>query len=278
VGGLCSVQLHCLAMHVIFLCRNVLYCTILGFTVLTTRTFLLLSSLLSQQAEIASFREDAIRTVQAANACNNNDHTELDQQREQQQEEHCLRGLEKKMLKRPPPNFVKQLLALQKYQKQRRRKTRSRSPGRIGRGKIDNSSDDLATSLQLFSIACSKWARKRAIQLAAEDEFDAYHIFMEGLRKPQQKQHQPYNNAHQDNSDDDNQSDDDEDGDFDADEEFDFCTEGDFVNEIYDYKHRHHDPTEDETEFDDSYDFEDCDFATVPCDGDTPFEQQQPIL
>ena len=152
----------------------------------------------------------------------------------------CLRGLEKKMLKRPPPNHVKNVLALQAHQK------------RSGKG-------DLATTLQLFSIACSKWARKRAIQLAAEDEYDAYHIFMAGLRKPShENQNNSNNNANDD--DDDYDCDDkadleehDDDCDYDDDDqEFDFCTESDFVNSIYDYKHKH-DPTEDETEYDDSY-------------------------
>ena len=189
-------------------------------------------SIKQQQAEIASFRENAIRTVQALNACDG-DESELDQ------EEACLRGLEKKMLKRPPPNFVRSLLRLQAHQ----RKT--------GKG-------DLTTSLQLFSIASSKWARKRAIQLAAEDEYDAYHIFMAGLKQ--------YGNVQNDNDDEENDDDDDyhsdEEDDFAAfcdGEDFDYCTEGDFVtesdyvNNVYDLKHSKHDATEDETEYDDSY-------------------------
>ena len=170
------------------------------------------------------------------------------------EEEYCLRGLEKKMLKRPPPNFVRSLLRLQDHQR------------RTGKGGLD----ELTTSLQLFSIASSKWARKRSLQLAAEDEYDAYHIFMAGLHQ--------YGNAQKDgdhNNDDDD--DDDVDDDYGSDEEddfaafcegegedFDFCTEGDFVaesdyiNNVYDLKHSKYDSTEDETEYDDSCEDDFC--------------------
>lgn len=162
--------------------------------------------------DIASFRTDTLRTVQAQRALEKEEGGQT-----LNEEEFCLRGLEQKLLKRPPPNFVKRVLRLQAKQKR-------------------SAIKDPATGLQLFSEACSKWARKRAIQLAAEDEFAAYQIFMSGLRKPQ------YDKEGDD-------SDDDDDEDYYEDEEFDFCTEGDFVNDIYDYKHDH---TEDETEFDDS--------------------------
>lgn len=143
------------------------------------------------------------------------------------------------MLKRPPPNFVRSLLRLQDHQR------------RTGKGGVDQ----LATSLQLFSIASSKWARKRALQLGAEDEYDAYHIFMAGL-------HQYGNDQmHGEKEDDYNDYDSYEEDDFAAfceDEDFDFCTESDFVtesdyiNNAYDLKHGKYDSTEDETEYDDS--------------------------
>ena len=161
-----------------------------------------------QQDDIASFRDDAIRTVQAVHACEKGGEP-LDE------DQYCARGLEQKLLKRPPPNFVKRVLRLQAKLR------------RSGFG-------DSATSLQLFSEACSKWARKRAVQLAAEDEFDAYQIFMAGLRGQQQYDHEG------DEFDEDDEY---------CEDDFDFCTESDFVNDIYDYKH---DVTEDETEFDDS--------------------------
>lgn len=128
------------------------------------------------------------------------------------------------MLKRPPPNFVKRVLRLQTHQKR-------------------SGSDKTTTSLQLFSEACSKWARKRAVQLAAEDEYEAYQIFMAELRGQQQYDHEG-----------DDLYSGEEDDEYYEEGDFDFCTESDFVNDIYDYKHDH---TEDETEFDDSDAF-DC--------------------
>ena len=183
------------------------------------------------------------------NACGG-DETKLEE------EDYCLRGLEKKMLKRPPPNFVRSLLRLQDHQR------------RTGKGGMD----ELTTSLQLFSIASSKWARKRSLQLGAEDEYDAYHIFMAGLHQ--------YGNAqndgdHDDNDDVDDQYDSDEEDDFAAfceDEAFDFCTEGDFVaesdyiNNVYDLKHSKYDSTEDETEYDESCE-DDYDNMLVMMDG-----------
>lgn len=216
------------------------------------------------QTEIASFRDDAIRTVQALNACGG-DESELDA------DETCLRGLEKKMLKRPPPNFVRSLLRLQAHQ---RRTTNNESKGEL-----------IATSLQLFSIASSKWARKRALQLAGQDEYDAYRIFMAGLKQ--------YGNA---NDNDDADSNDDDDDDYDSDEEddfaafcdgeeeeFDFCTEGnfvtesDYVNTVYNLKNysSKHDSTEDETEYDDSYGDE-CDIALMMVGDDTDGDRLDP--
>ncbi|CAB9522612.1 expressed unknown protein [Seminavis robusta] len=178
--------------------------------------------------EVASFREDTIRIVQAVRA--------NQQQAQAEEEELCTRGLEKKLLQRPPPNFVKRVLALQAKQR---------------RSGIKNP----ATGLQLFSEACSKWARKRAVQLAAEDEFEAYQIFMAGLRKQE---------SYNVNDDDDDEDDDDFDADYYGDEEFDFCTEGEFVHDVYDYKH---DPTEDETEYDDSDVYDNLLVSMVDDDG-----------
>ena len=163
-----------------------------------------------QQDDIASFRNETLRTVQAVRAFEKGGEPI-------NEEEMCLRGLEQKMLKRPPPNFVKRVLRLQAKQRQKNMR-------------------DQSTGLQLFSEACSKWARKRAMQLAAEDEHEAYCIFMEGLRTQQHYDHE-------------GDELDEDDCEYYEDEEFDFCTEGGFVNDIYDYKHDH---TEDETEFDDS--------------------------
>jgi hypothetical protein len=134
------------------------------------------------------------------------------------------------MLNKPPPNFVKRVLALQAKQRQCGVK-------------------DPDTGLQLFSEACSKWARKRVTQVAAEDEFAAYQIFMAGLRK------QDSYNVN-DDDDDDDEEDDDFDTDYYEDEEFDFCTEGEFVHDVFDYNKYKHDTTEDETEYGDSDDYD----------------------
>jgi hypothetical protein len=187
--------------------------------------------LVPQQTEISSFRDNAIRIVHSVRA--SQDASGLDQ------EEFCLRGLEKKMLKKPPPNFVKRVLALQAKQRQ-------------------SAIKDPATGLQLFSEACSKWAKKRATQLAAEDEFEAYQIFMAGLRKQ---------DSYNVNDDDDDDEEDDFDADYYADEEFDFCTEGEFVHDVFDYNKYKHDPTEDETEYGDSDDFDNLFVSAVDLEG-----------
>jgi len=182
--------------------------------------------------------------VQALNALGGDDSQFEEDDRD------SLRGLEKKFLKRPPPNFVRSLLRLQAYHHHHQQQ---HSKYKHGGG------SDLSTSLQLFSIASSKWARKRALQLAAEDEYDAYHdayhIFMAGLR-----QYGSAKDGSAEEEEDDDLSDNEDDfADFCEDEDFDFCTEGDFVaegqyvNNVYDMKHSKYDLTEDETEYDDSY-------------------------
>jgi hypothetical protein len=157
------------------------------------------------------------------------------------QDEYCLRGLEKKMLNKLPPNFVKRVLALQAKQWQ----CGIKDPG---------------TGLQLFSEACSKWARKRATQLAAEDEFDAYQIFMAGLRKQE---------SYNVNDDDDEEDEDEFDADYYANEEFDFCTEGEFVHDVFDYNKYKHDSTEDETEYGDPDDYDNLLVSLVDVEGDS---------
>lgn len=152
---------------------------------------------MTQQAEIALFREDSKLTMRTLQACGG---------QESQLDNHiyCLRGLEKMRLKRPPHNFVKNVLALQAEHKKA--------------GICD------PISLRLFSIACGKWARKRALQLGAEDEYDAYQIFMEGLRKPPE--------TYSDEEDEDN------DLDYygEEEEELGFCIPGeDFLDDDYDY-------------------------------------------